>query len=111
MAHPNVCYSILVTLAILLSVSACVTSKAPLLGPESRVLPFGSRMKFEVYERETERRPWIRKQDATMVADQELEVRDEKDPKGPAYTFQRQGQRRFLVQGNFGTHMPTGCYR
>lgn len=62
-------------LATLLSLSACVTSKSPLLGPESRVLPFPSGTTFAVYERDTEQKPWTRQRDVTLVADQQLEVR------------------------------------
>jgi hypothetical protein len=94
-------------LATLLSLSACVTSKSPLLGPESRVLPFPSGTTFAVYERDTEQKPWTRQRDVTLVADQQLEVRDEEHPKD-GVTFHRQGQRRYLVQGNFGTYYAYG---
>ena len=38
-----------------LFVAGCVTSKIPVLGPDSRVLPFIPGSKFETYERDDAR--------------------------------------------------------
>ena len=61
-------------------------------------------MTFEVYERDTDQDFRVRKRDVTLVADQQLEVRDEKDPKGFRYTFHPKGNRRFLVQRSVGNY-------
>jgi hypothetical protein len=79
-----------------LSLSACVVSKEPLLGPDSRVLPFSPPMKFEVYERASARDAWKKQTDISLVADQRLVVRS--DSSVEWYTFHPLGGQRFLVQ-------------
>ena len=92
--------TIFLLIAASLSVSGCVTSKSALLGPDTRVLPFALPMKFQVYERSTDGDLWTRKQDMTLVADQHLEIRDEKAPSSDVVTLHREDRRRYLVQAN-----------
>jgi hypothetical protein len=84
---------------ISLSLTACIVSKDPLLGPDSRVLPFLPPMKFEVYERASARDPWQKRTDVTLAADQRLVVSNERGgPGSESYTFHSLGPQRFLVQ-------------
>ena len=100
--------SLLRCLVLLLGVAlaGCVTSKAPLLGADSRVMPFTSGATFDTYEREDASAPW-KKSDARSVftADQSLVVREFDEagqPKDEAiYTFHPLGPERFLVQARF----------
>jgi hypothetical protein len=93
-------------LAGALIVAGCVTSKAPLLGADSRVLPFLPGAKFETYERDDARAPW-KKNDTltTFAADQSLvitEVDDTGKAKNPdTTTIHPLGAERFLVQTHF----------
>jgi hypothetical protein len=95
-----------VTVILGLAVAGCVTSKTPLLGPDSRVLPFLPGSKFETYERDDARAPW-QKNDALTVftADQGLEIRELDEagkPKNPDITtIHPLGPGRFLVQTHF----------
>jgi hypothetical protein len=89
-----------------LAVAGCVTSKAPLLGPDSRVLPFLPGAKFETYERDDARDP--RKKNDTLTvftADQSLAIRELDEtgkPKNPdTTTIHPLGPGRFLVQTHF----------
>ena len=55
-----------------LAVAGCVTSKTPLLGPDSRALPFPPGSKFETYERDDAREPWKKNDTLTVfTADQQ----------------------------------------
>src|SRR3954463_10078022 len=89
-----------------LAVAGCVTSKSPLLGSDSRILPFLPGSKFETYERDDARAPW-KKNEAltTFTADQSLEIRELDDagqPKNPDITtIHPLGSERFLVQTHF----------
>lgn len=95
-------------LVLLLGVTlvGCVTSKAPLLSRDSRVLPFLPGTAFEIYERDKSTDPW-KKNDkpASFSADGSLTVRELDDagkPKDEAtYTFHPLGSQRFLVQAQF----------
>jgi hypothetical protein len=78
---------------------SCVTSKDPILGPDSRVLPFASPMKFQLYERGNAREPWVKRTDVTLVADNDLSVRHEGSP-NEIYTFHPLSFGRFLIQSN-----------
>jgi hypothetical protein len=89
-----------------LAVAGCVTSKAPLLGSDSRVLPFLPGSKFETYERDDARAPW-KKNDSltTFTADQSLAIREMDDAGKPknqdTTTIHPLGPGRFLVQTHF----------
>ena len=86
------------------ALEACVTSKEALLGPDTRVLPFSTGMRFEVYERQEARDSWKKSNDAILVADDDLVVRDENHPELESFSFHPNGDRKFLVQANFGHH-------
>jgi hypothetical protein len=95
-----------VALLLSLAVTGCVTSKAPLLSADSRVLPFLPGTAFEVYERDDARAPWKKNAArSAFTADQSLVVRELDDsgkPKDEAtYTFHPLGPERFLVQAQF----------
>jgi hypothetical protein len=86
--------------------AGCVTSKAPLLGPDSRVLPFLPGSKFETYERDAARDPWKKNDTLTVFsADQSLvisELDEAGKPKNPdTTTIHPLGPGRFLVQTHF----------
>jgi len=89
-----------------LSVAGCVTSKTPLLGPDSRVLPFPSGARFETYERDDAGAPWTKNDDLTIFsADQGLTI-SELDAAGrpknqDTTTIHALGPGRFLVQTHF----------
>jgi hypothetical protein len=89
-----------------LFVAGCVTSKTPVLGPDSRVLPFLPGSKFETYERDDARAAW-KKNDALTVftADQSLTIQELDEagkPKNPdTTTIHPLEPRRFLVQTHF----------
>jgi hypothetical protein len=89
-----------------LAVAGCVTSKAPLLGSDSRVLPFLPGAKFETYERDDARDPWKKNDTLTVfTADQSLAIRELDEtgkPKNPdTTTIHPLGPGRFLVQTHF----------
>ncbi len=89
-----------------LAAAGCVTSKTPVLGPDSRILPFLPGAKFETYERDNARDPWKKNGNLTVfTADQSLAIR-ELDEAGKANnedttTIHALGPRRFLVQTHF----------
>jgi hypothetical protein len=93
-------------LALALLASGCVTSKTPLLGPDSRVLPFLPGAKFETYERDDARSPWKKDERlTTLAADQALVIR-ELDASGQpknrdTITIHPLGPERFLIQTHF----------
>jgi hypothetical protein len=93
-------------LTLALSVAGCVTSKTPLFGPDSRVLPFLPGAKFETYERDDARAPWKKNDTLTIfTADPSLTIR-ELDEAGKArnedtITVHPLGPGRFLVQNHF----------
>jgi hypothetical protein len=88
-----------------LALAGCVTSKAPLLSNDSRVLPFLPGTAFEVYEREKPADAWKKNEKPTrFTADASLVVRELDDagkPKDDTYTFHPLGPQRFLVQARF----------
>lgn len=89
-----------------LALAGCVTSKEPLLGADSRVLPFLPGTKFEVYERDDERTPWKKNDSLTaFVADASLVMR-ELDAQGKpkddmVFTIHPLSAGRYLVQARF----------
>jgi len=96
------CFVLLLGLAL----AGCVTSKAPLLGADSRVLPFLPGTNFETYERDDARAPWKKNAaHATFTADRSLVVREldkAGKPKDAAtYTFHPLSPGVFLVQARF----------
>jgi hypothetical protein len=93
-------------LSLGLAVAGCVTSKTPLLGPDSRVLPFLPGAKFETYERDDARAPWKKNDTLTVfTADQSLTIRELDEtgkPKSPdTTTLHPLGPGRFLVETHF----------
>jgi hypothetical protein len=89
-----------------LAVAGCVTSKTPLLGPDTRALPFLPEARFETYERDDARAPWKKNDDLTVfTADQSLTIRELDEagkPKNPdTTTLHPLGPGRFLVQTHF----------
>ena len=96
----------ILVLALGLAAAGCVTSKTPLLGPDSRVLPFLPGTKFETYERDDARAPWKKNDNLTVLtADQSLTIRELDEagkPKNPdTTTIHPLGPGRFLVQAHF----------
>src|ERR1700704_3953500 len=68
----------ILVLALGLFLAGCVTSKTPLLGPDSRVLPFLPGAKFETYERDDARAPWKKNDNLSVfTADQSLTIREQ----------------------------------
>ena len=65
-------------------------------------------MSFEVYERKAEHDAWTRKENINLVADKQLEVRDDRHPNEPGLTFHPLGPGRVLVQANFHSHYGYG---
>jgi len=93
-------------LTLALSVGGCITSKTPLLGPDSRVLPFLSGAKFETYERDDESAPWSKNDTlTTFSADQSSTIRELDETGTPrnqdTTTIHSLGPGRFLVQTHF----------
>jgi hypothetical protein len=86
------------------ALAACVTSREALLGPDTRVLLFSTRARFKVYERLEARDSWKQSNDGILVADDDLVVRDENHPQFESFSFHPNGDRKFLVQANFGHH-------
>ena len=89
-----------------LAVAGCVTSKTPILGPDSRVLPFLPGSKFETYERDDPREPWKKNDSLTIfTADQSLTIRELDEAGKPknqeTTTLHALGSGRFLVQTYF----------
>lgn len=89
-----------------LALAGCVTSKAPLLGADSRVSPFRSGAAFDVYERDDPGAPWKKSSArASFAADESKvfrELNEAGKPKDEAiYTFHPLGPERFLVQARF----------
>jgi hypothetical protein len=85
----------------------CVISNEPVFGPETRVVPFPSGTRFEVFQREAATGPWKRDdKDIVLVAGGDKVVR-EADASGKpdnkeSYTFHPLGKNRYLAQGDFG---------
>jgi hypothetical protein len=74
---------------------SCVTSKEPLLGPDTRVLPWIIPKKFQTFERDSANAPWIKGQETTLVPDlNDLTIRYGKD----VFSLHPIGFRRFLAQ-------------
>jgi hypothetical protein len=100
------CIVALSILTMCFALEACVTSREALLGPDTRVLPFSPGTRFEVYERQEARDSWKQSNDAILIADDDLVVRNENDhdPQLGSFSFHPNGDRKFLVQVNFGGH-------
>jgi len=88
------------------AVAGCVTSKMPVLGPDSRVLPFLPGAKFETYERDDADASWKKNDSLTIfTADQNLTIRELDEAGKPknqeTTTIHALGSGRFLVQTHF----------
>lgn len=88
-----------------LALCACVTSKDPQFGPDSRVLPFLPGSSFDVSYRGAREPEWGKPERVTLVADQDLVVR-ELDESGktkdyPRYTFHAVARGAYVVQVEF----------
>lgn len=86
--------------------AGCVTSKAPLLSRDSRVLPFLPGTAFEVYEREKPSEPWKKNEKrAIFAADASLTVTDVDEAGKPrneeVYSFHAFAPGRLIVQAQF----------
>jgi hypothetical protein len=83
-------------------VAACMTSKEPMIDPDSRVLPFAPPTRVEVYHRKSSREPWRRDEKGimTLIAGPDLIVRYKENSGSEAYSFYPLGPRRFLAQGS-----------
>jgi hypothetical protein len=93
-------------LTLSLAIAGCVTSKTPVLGSDSRVLPFLPGAKFETYERDDARAPWKKNDGLTIfTADQSLTIHEVDDAGKPknreTTTIHALGSGRFLVQTLF----------
>jgi hypothetical protein len=108
MFRPKAYHLLVLAIAMSVSVNGCVISTEPLLGPDSRVLPFTPPMSFEVYERDSEHGAWRRKENVTLVADKQLVVRDDRHQNDRGLTFHPHGPGQFLVQANFHSHYGYG---
>lgn len=104
--HAQRCIVALSILTTSFALEACVTSREALLGLDTRVLPFSTGTTFEVYWRQEARDSWKQSNDAILVADDDLGVRDENllDPKLGSFSFHPNGDRKFLVQARFEDH-------
>lgn len=98
-----------IVLAVLLAVLAggCVTSKEPVFGPDTRVVPFASGTRFQIYQRDSDKDPWVLDdQEVVLVAGNDKIVRELDDSGAPSdderYTFHSLGANRYLAQGDFG---------
>jgi hypothetical protein len=100
--------SLALSLALAALAGGCVVSKTPLLGPETRALPFASGTKFQTYEQEQSGGRW-KKDEKTiaLVADAEKVIREVDDSgkvkQGEDYTLHPLGPNRFLVQARFSS--------
>jgi hypothetical protein len=102
--HAQRCIVALSILTTSFALEACVTSREALLGPDTRVLPFSTGTRFEVYGRQEASDSWKQSNDAILVADDDLGVRDENDPKLGSFSFHPNGDRKFLVQVRLEDH-------
>jgi hypothetical protein len=88
-----------------LALTACLNSDKSLIDADSRVLPFTPPITIEVYDRKNPSEPW-RKQDkpVTLVADNQLIVRQKDEASGDTYAFYPLEPRRFLVEGRMNSN-------
>ena len=77
---------------------SCVTSKEPLLGPDTRVLPWTTPKKVQVFERKSANEAWTKPRETTLVPDlNDLTIRDGDQ----VFSLHPIGFRRFLAQSLF----------
>ena len=100
-------------LVLLLGVTlaGCVSSKEPLLGSDSRILPVALNQSFDTYERDRPTDPWQKNDKPTgFAADSSLVVHEldaTNKPKDQArYTFHAFGPGRFLAQAKLKPEEP-----
>lgn len=101
-------------LTLSLFAAGCVTSRSPVLGPDTRVLPFLPGTQFETYERDEARAPWKKNEAlSTFTADRSLEITELDDGGKPknsdTTTIHPLSPGRFLVQTLF-THTGRFAY-
>jgi hypothetical protein len=94
-------------LAIAFLAGGCVISREPVFGPETRVVPFASGTRFQIYQRDTPESAWEQDRDeAVLVAGADKVVREAdasgKPEGGESYTFHPIGPNRYLAQADFG---------
>lgn len=87
------------------ALASCVSSTNPAFGPDTRVLPFASPAKFELYERSDSRGSWTKKGTISFVADANLVVRESSQQRW-TYTFHAFEPRRFVIQFRPGDEAP-----
>jgi len=74
---------------------SCVTSKEPILGPDTRVLPWIIPKKFQIFDKNGANAPWTKGQEVTLVPDlNDLTIRVGND----VFSLHPIGFRRFLAQ-------------
>ncbi|MEX0590491.1 MAG: hypothetical protein WD207_05350 [Xanthobacteraceae bacterium] len=98
---------IAVALTMALLAGGCVISKEPVFGPETRVVPFASGTRFQIFQRETAKGPWkLDDKEIVLVASADKLVREVgasgKPDDDESYTFHSLGPNRYLAQGDFG---------
>jgi hypothetical protein len=92
--------------ALALLAAGCVISKEPVLGPETRVVPFASGTRFQIYERETTKAAWKPDKEIAFLVGADKVVRETDAAGNPvvgeSYTFHSIGPDRYLVHADFG---------
>jgi hypothetical protein len=98
----------LLILPLALSLSGCIGSTQPLMGRDTRALPFPSGTKFELYDRDDPSKPWAIRDRIQFVADNELVVGEAdgsgQRTEGSAITFHPLAPQRFLAQMRLDHH-------
>lgn len=89
-------------LPLALLLGGCIGSTEPLMGRDTRAVPFASGSKFDRYNRDDPSKPWSKSATFQLVADNEKVLR-ELDSSGqpkdsPSFTLHPLGPQRFLAQ-------------
>jgi len=99
----------LLIVPLALSLGGCIGSTEPLMGRDTRVVPFQSGAKFDRYSRDDPGKPWANPERIQLVADDELvvgEAGSSGQRKGSsAFTFHQLAPQRYLVQMLLGHRM------
>ena len=98
--------SLALSLALAALAGGCVVSKTPLLGPETRALPFASGTEFRTYEQERPGGRWkLDRKAIVLVADADKVIREVdaagKVKEGEEHTLHPLGPNRYLIQTRF----------
>jgi len=93
----------LLILPLALSLSGCIGSTQPLMGRDTRAVPFASGTTFEIYNRDDPSQPWGSGERIQLVADNELvlgeaDASGQRKKEGSSYTLHQLAPHRYLAQ-------------